>query len=58
MTVCVAQVEDSTVVMDKSTGRSKGFGFVTFVAVASCQKALAEPQREIEVGPFPFVFQF
>jgi RNA recognition motif-containing protein len=54
----VAQVEDSTVVMDKSTGRSKGFGFVTFVAVASCQKALAEPQREIEVGPFPFVFQF
>jgi len=36
------EIEDATVISDKFTGRSKGFGFVTFVNDADAEKAMAE----------------
>ncbi|CAM9651581.1 unnamed protein product [Heterosigma akashiwo] len=41
-------VAETTVVMDPSTGRGKGFGFVTYQSMADAYKALAE--GSIEVG--------
>ncbi|HCC23825.1 TPA: RNA-binding protein [Candidatus Falkowbacteria bacterium] len=35
-------VEDAVVIMDKMTGRSKGFGFVTFTNDEDADKAMAE----------------
>lgn len=36
------QVESATIVMDRETGRSKGFGFVEMPAAAEAQTAIAE----------------
>ena len=36
------EIEDSTVILDKFTKRSKGFGFVTFVNDADAEKAISE----------------
>jgi len=36
------ELEDFTVITDKYTRRSKGFGFVTFVNDANADKAIAE----------------
>ena len=36
------EIEDSTVILDKFTKRSKGFGFVTFVNDADADKAISE----------------
>ncbi len=36
------EVADAVVVMDRDTGRSRGFGFVTFANDENAQKALAE----------------
>ena len=36
------EIEDAVVISDKFSGRSKGFGFVTFVNDADAMKALAE----------------
>ena len=36
------EISEATVVKDKFSGRSKGFGFVTFADEASAQKAIAE----------------
>jgi len=35
------QIEEAKVIMDRETGRSRGFGFVTFASEADAQKALA-----------------
>ncbi|MCP4445128.1 MAG: RNA-binding protein [Myxococcales bacterium] len=35
-------VTDAKVILDRDTGRSRGFGFVTFDAPADAQKAIAE----------------
>ena len=43
------EIEDSTVILDRQTRRSKGFGFVTFVNDADADKAIAEMnKKEIE----------
>lgn len=34
LSACVLQVEEAIIMMDSSTGRSRGFGFVTFGARA------------------------
>eukprot|EP00128_Syssomonas_multiformis_P015378 Colp12_sorted_trinity150504_noHs@17163 len=41
-------VVDSAVVMDRDTGRSRGFGFVTFEDSQVAQKVLSEQDLEIE----------
>jgi RNA recognition motif-containing protein len=35
-------IEDATVVRDRETGKSKGFGFVTFVDESCAQSAVSE----------------
>ncbi|MBT4257793.1 RNA-binding protein [archaeon] len=42
-------VEDAVIITDKFSGRSKGFGFITFTNDADAQKAIAELNgKEIE----------
>ena len=36
------EIEEAVVISDKYSGRSKGFGFVTFKDDAAAQKAIAE----------------
>lgn len=51
------EVTDSIVIVNKYTGRSKGFGFVTFAKKDSAQKAISEMNgkeikgRKINVRP-------
>ena len=35
-------IEEATVISDRETGRSRGFGFVTFVDESSTQQAISE----------------
>ena len=35
-------LEDARVILDRETGRSRGFGFVTYVDSAAAKKAIAE----------------
>jgi RNA recognition motif-containing protein len=46
------EVEEAVVISDKFNGRSKGFGFVTFVNDADADKAIAEMnEKDIEGRP-------
>ncbi|KAF6149261.1 hypothetical protein GIB67_026117 [Kingdonia uniflora] len=57
------EIEDCNVVVDRSTGKSKGFGFVVFKSRLGAKKALKEPQKKIgnrvtasqlaSIGPVP-----
>lgn len=40
------EIEDATVILDRQTRRSKGFGFVTFVQDADADKAIAEMNKK------------
>lgn len=40
-------IEECNVVTDKSTGKSKGYGFVLFATRSAARKALKEPQKKI-----------
>ncbi len=43
------EIEEATVISDKFSGRSKGFGFVTFKEDESAKKAIAEMNdKEVE----------
>lgn len=43
------EIEEAIVISDKYSGRSKGFGFVTFKNDADAQKAIAEMNdKEVE----------
>ncbi len=42
------EITDVIVITDRDTGRSKGFGFVTFSTEESAQKALELDGREVE----------
>src|SRR3989338_5146018 len=43
------EITEAIVIMDRYTGRSKGFGFVTFANEADAEKAIAEmSNKEIE----------
>ncbi len=41
-------VAEAVVITDRATGRSKGFGFVTFTTEEAAQNALALDGREVE----------
>ena len=46
------EIEEAVVISDRFSGRSKGFGFVTFVNDADADKAIAEmSEKEIEGRP-------
>lgn len=43
------EISEAIIIMDRYSGRSKGFGFVTFVNEADAEKAAAEmAEKEIE----------
>ncbi len=43
------EIEEATVIKDRHSGRSKGFGFVTFKDDAAAKKAIAEMnEKEME----------
>ncbi|KAI3798008.1 hypothetical protein L1987_33274 [Smallanthus sonchifolius] len=41
------EIEDCKAVVDKTTGKSKGYGFILFKHRAGARKALREPQKKI-----------
>jgi len=46
------EIEDAIVISDKFSGRSKGFGFVTFTNEADADKAIAEMnEKDVEGRP-------
>lgn len=42
------EITEAVVITDRATGRSKGFGFVTFAAPDSAQKALEMDGKQVE----------
>lgn len=42
------EITDAVVISDRDTGRSKGFGFVTFATEESAQKAMEMDGKEVE----------
>eukprot|EP00026_Physarum_polycephalum_P019471 Phypoly_transcript_21501.p2 GENE.Phypoly_transcript_21501~~Phypoly_transcript_21501.p2 ORF type:complete len:117 (+),score=25.15 Phypoly_transcript_21501:254-604(+) len=42
------QVTDARVISDRTTGRSKGFGFVTFADQGAADQAIKAPTHEID----------
>ncbi len=42
------EVEDLVIISDRETGRSKGFGFVTFASQENAKKALALDGKEVQ----------
>ncbi len=42
------EITEAVVITDRDTGRSKGFGFVTFANEESAQKALEMSGKEVE----------
>ena len=45
------EITEAIVISDRATGRSKGFGFVTFTNADDAQKALEMNGREVEGRP-------
>ena len=44
------EIEEGAVIVDKSTGKSRGYGFITFKHMDSAQRALKEPSKIIDVS--------
>jgi len=42
------EIEEGSVIIDKITGKSRGFGFITFKHMDSAQRALQEPSKTID----------
>lgn len=43
------ELEDAVVTTDRVSGKSKGYGFVTFRYAASASSAVAEPEKQLDV---------
>lgn len=44
-------ISEATIITDRETGRSKGFGFVTFVNAEDAEKALSLDKHELDGRP-------
>lgn len=44
------QIEEGAVIYDKVTGKSRGYGFITYKDMESAQKALKAPSKMIDVS--------
>ncbi|CAL9041485.1 UBP1-associated protein 2C [Musa acuminata AAA Group] len=42
------EIEEGAVIVDKATGKSRGYGFITYKHMESTQKALQEPSKLID----------
>ncbi|CAM6098142.1 unnamed protein product [Calypogeia fissa] len=42
------EIEEGAVITDKASGKSRGFGFITFKHMDSAQRALKEPSKNID----------
>lgn len=45
------ELEDCVVTTDRASGKSKGYGFVTFRFAANAAAAVAEPEKQLDVSP-------
>ncbi|MBP7967616.1 RNA-binding protein [Candidatus Woesebacteria bacterium] len=45
------EIVEAIVITDRATGRSKGFGFVTFATAEAAQAALEMDKQEVEGRP-------
>jgi len=45
----LVQLDEATVIFDRVTNKSKGFGFVIYRTVEGARKALEQPHKEIQV---------
>ena len=50
MFAAYGEVEEGAVVMDKNTGKSRGFAFVTFKDILGAHRALKEPSKKVLVS--------
>ena len=44
------EVEEAVVIVDRGSGRSRGYGFVTFATMEAAHKALVSPTKVINVS--------
>lgn len=51
--VSYGEIEEAAVVMDRLTGKNKGYGFVIFKDMDAAYAALQDPEKEIDVCPSP-----
>ncbi|KAH7298197.1 hypothetical protein KP509_25G031800 [Ceratopteris richardii] len=42
------EIEEGAVIIDKTTGKSRGFGFITYKHMDSAQRALKEPSKMVD----------
>ena len=43
------EIEEGAVIIDKATGKSRGFGFITYKQTDAAHRALREPSKRIDV---------
>lgn len=44
------ELEDAVVTTDRASGKSKGYGFITYRFAASAAAAVAEPEKQLDVS--------
>lgn len=47
------EIEEGAVIYDKATGKSRGYGFITYKHMESTKAALKAPSKIIEASTYP-----